>query len=71
MAERYTQLPQEQSPYIRIGGSTPFIGTKKGGNMLNPTVLAGIILLCLGYGNRTVTLVVGAVLLVLGLLRVV
>lgn len=34
----------------------------------NPILLAGIILVTLGFGNRTVTIVVGVILAILGLL---
>ena len=38
--------------------------------MLSNVVLAGIILLTLGIGDKTVTLVVGALLIILGLLKI-
>lgn len=36
--------------------------------LANPVLLTGIILTTLGIGNRTATIIVGVVLLVLGLL---
>jgi hypothetical protein len=37
---------------------------------LNPAVVGGVMLLALAYGDRTVTLVTGVVLILLGLVRI-